>query len=495
MMAATPSTSLYVKGLVGGTQEETIRALFGIYGQVARVKILPNPEGVTDVAAIVQMSNQQEASYIVENTPAIVTALGLPLQIQFAAEKGAGKGGAVSGMEMMVPNMMKGQSGKGMGMVPGGSGKGIKVQSADQVYIKGLPLGTTSEQLQAFMSSFGTVARCKMLPLPENGGKDCHGIVQMASPAEAKFLVDNLDGKVPDGLQIPLRVQFKFECPPPAGAQTSAPIATMSTMLPQVADAGEQPTDSVYMSGLPADSTPESLKTIFDSYGTVKNVKLLQGNPGRPEINALVQMTTNDEAQWLVDNVSGNIPQGLTTPVAIKLATAGAGAGKGGCMGKMGMMGKMGKGMNAWGGGQGMDSSGGAWGGNQFEMMQNLMSMMWGGSWNGGGMGKDGGMGKGSGGGKPAGPAMPSDNLYVKGFHDGISDEEVRTIMNKYGKVNSCRVLPTVPGRTSGTPCLVRMSSIDEAKWIVENLNGNIPEGHTTPIEVKFATKKTYSPY
>jgi hypothetical protein len=34
---------------------------------------------------------------------------------------------------------------------------------------------------------------------------------------------------------------------------------------------------------------------------------------------------------------------------------------------------------------------------------------------------------------------------------------------------------------------MLRFASVDEAKWLVENLNGNIPEGLTEAIQVRFA--------
>merc|ERR1719277_2562163 len=34
---------------------------------------------------------------------------------------------------------------------------------------------------------------------------------------------------------------------------------------------------------------------------------------------------------------------------------------------------------------------------------------------------------------------------------------------------------------------MIRFSSVDEAKWLVDNLNGNIPEGLTEAVQVRFA--------
>merc|ERR1712054_396377 len=44
----------------------------------------------------------------------------------------------------------------------------------------------------------------------------------------------------------------------------------------------------------------------------------------------MVRMGDASEAKWLIDNVNGNIPQGLTTPINIKLTTPVGSGGKGG---------------------------------------------------------------------------------------------------------------------------------------------------------------------
>merc|ERR1719253_886826 len=37
---------------------------------------------------------------------------------------------------------------------------------------------------------------------------------------------------------------------------------------------------------------------------------------------------------------------------------------------------------------------------------------------------------------------------------------------------------------------MIRFASVEMATWVVENLNGNIPEGLTEPIIARFANSK-----
>eukprot|EP00747_Dinoflagellata_sp_TGD_P060126 gnl/TRDRNA2_/TRDRNA2_151887_c0_seq3.p1 gnl/TRDRNA2_/TRDRNA2_151887_c0~~gnl/TRDRNA2_/TRDRNA2_151887_c0_seq3.p1 ORF type:complete len:404 (+),score=46.01 gnl/TRDRNA2_/TRDRNA2_151887_c0_seq3:60-1271(+) len=84
--------------------------------------------------------------------------------------------------------------------------------------------------------------------------------------------------------------------------------------------------------------------------------------------------------------------------------------------------------------------------------------------------------------------AAATDNVYITGLPEGMSDEWCRQIFGAYGQVTSVKVLPPkTPG--SGTCAgMVRFGTVAEAMWIVENLNGNIAQGLERPIMVKFAS-------
>jgi len=83
-----------------------------------------------------------------------------------------------------------------------------------------------------------------------------------------------------------------------------------------------EPVDRVFISDLPEGTDDASINSILGAYGHIKNVKLVSSTA------AIVQFATVDEAKWIVDNLNGNIPQGLSTPLGCKYANA-AGGGKG----------------------------------------------------------------------------------------------------------------------------------------------------------------------
>lgn len=81
------------------------------------------------------------------------------------------------------------------------------------------------------------------------------------------------------------------------------------------------------------------------------------------------------------------------------------------------------------------------------------------------------------------------EKLFVQGLPQGISEDQVREVFNQYcsvGTVVFTKVLPPAPGK-EGTAALVRCSSADDAKWIIDNLHSNTPSGLTAPVLVKNA--------
>eukprot|EP00406_Dinophysis_acuminata_P048922 CAMPEP_0179310292 /NCGR_PEP_ID=MMETSP0797-20121207/52092_1 /TAXON_ID=47934 /ORGANISM="Dinophysis acuminata, Strain DAEP01" /LENGTH=73 /DNA_ID=CAMNT_0021020023 /DNA_START=62 /DNA_END=279 /DNA_ORIENTATION=- len=70
--------------------------------------------------------------------------------------------------------------------------------------------------------------------------------------------------------------------------------------------------------------------------------------------------------------------------------------------------------------------------------------------------------------------APASDNLYIADLPAGSDENSINTIIGAYGTITSVKPLPPkAPGQKCAA--LVRLASVPEAKWIVDNLNGNIP--------------------
>lgn len=86
-----------------------------------------------------------------------------------------------------------------------------------------------------------------------------------------------------------------------------------------------------------------------------------------------------------------------------------------------------------------------------------------------------------------AAPQAPKTNLWVGDLPPTFTDEDCQNTFASYGTIVQCRVTPAQPGRNASA--LIRFQSPEEAAWILENLNGNLPEGLDTPVIIKYANE------
>lgn len=84
----------------------------------------------------------------------------------------------------------------------------------------------------------------------------------------------------------------------------------------------------------------------------------------------------------------------------------------------------------------------------------------------------------------------PSDNLYIADLPAGMNDSQLLEVFNAYGTIVQHKILPNpMPG--GKTAAMMRFSDVEEARWIVDNVNGNIPQGLTDPVKVRYANQKS----
>eukprot|EP00931_Biecheleriopsis_adriatica_P009729 TRINITY_DN1107_c0_g1_i3.p1 TRINITY_DN1107_c0_g1~~TRINITY_DN1107_c0_g1_i3.p1 ORF type:complete len:652 (-),score=154.18 TRINITY_DN1107_c0_g1_i3:131-2059(-) len=96
--------------------------------------------------------------------------------------------------------------------------------------------------------------------------------------------------------------------------------ANAMVAAPQAMASGP-PSEKLFVRGLPVDANEETIRFIFSQYGQVASLKLNPVPPGKTDASALIILTNLPEARWCVDNLNGNIPQGLPTPVQVIFAT------------------------------------------------------------------------------------------------------------------------------------------------------------------------------
>jgi len=201
---------------------------------------------------------------------------------------------------------------------------------------------------------------------------------------------------------------------------------------------GSTPTHSnVFVHGLPVGTDEPTLKSLFEGLGNIVAVKAFTDKRF-----GFIKFSTVDEAQGAINVMNAQVYNG--TPLIVTFAKN-----------DMGQAGS--SSADAW-------SAGASW--NPSTIIGTDAS------WD-------------------ATPAnmVPSDNLYVTGLPPNYTKEQTKDLFSWYGNVVSACVLKT-DGRTDDgmgeSIAMVRMSTVEEASWLVQNLNGPIPEGLQRALSVRF---------
>lgn len=219
------------------------------------------------------------------------------------------------------------------------------------------------------------------------------------------------------------------------------------------------PSDNLYVSELPPDTTEETLRQIFGPNVTQCKV-LPERFPGSTRV-ALVRFSSLSEASHVRVLLNGAIPPGCSTPVCIRFCgKLGDGqGGKGGSSGSSGM--------------HRSEPYPAAQAGALFSQQAQAAAQMW-----------------------PElaqpGAAPPSDNLHITGLPLGLDNETLKAMFSQYGTVAQCKVLDMKPDATS-SHALVRYSTLDEAVLVKQSLSGYTMQGLSEPVVVTYAIQKKWA--
>eukprot|EP00928_Gymnodinium_smaydae_P013740 TRINITY_DN1498_c0_g1_i2.p1 TRINITY_DN1498_c0_g1~~TRINITY_DN1498_c0_g1_i2.p1 ORF type:complete len:320 (-),score=100.74 TRINITY_DN1498_c0_g1_i2:182-1141(-) len=287
----------------------------------------------------------------------------------------------------------------------------------------------------------------------------------------------------------------------------------------------EEPSDNLYVTGLPEGCDEAFITTLFADYGTVRQCKVLAPRPGCSQ-HALVRFSSVEEATKIKNTVTGGTVDGCTEPLNLTYATKkekGAGKGKDGGFGDM-MMGKgmggkgdspwdmmmammsgMGDGGMGWGG---MD--GGMGGGMDGGMGGGMDGGCFGGKDGGKGFGKDGGKAGGKGGGKGtmdlimqafdqaavlpgAGLGNDHNNMYVSNLPPDCTDEHLYKLFGPFGAIHSrgVKVMKNPDGTCKGFGFVnfIDASAMHAAQQMLDG--AQLPDGAELVVKVQDKSEKS----
>lgn len=363
---APPSDNLYVKGLRPTITMDDLARIFGVFGKVVSVRVMPT---ATDATAMVRMASVEQASIAIAQLNGRAVEDGTPAGFSQASQyHGAAPPAVVVPPPQYVPN---GGKGWGQPAAPRPSVSPSVVQAAagpasraplfvrfhgaanappsDNLYVKGLPSNITQAEVAEVFQSCGMVLSVRVMP----GMHDATALVRMSSVEEASLAVDVLHN-APLGHSNSNGFAMRREMamrpppptrpppprapprPPPAGVVVPPPTALPPTMAhmpsapyaevsqqPAVAASGllvryhgarnAPPSDNLYVRGLPPGTTEDQVLGMFGAYGNVVSIRLM---PGAADAAALVRMGSLEEAAMAVQFLGGAHNQGPSSMAA-----------------------------------------------------------------------------------------------------------------------------------------------------------------------------------
>mmetsp|Transcript_111095 Transcript_111095/g.324964 ORF Transcript_111095/g.324964 Transcript_111095/m.324964 type:complete len:237 (-) Transcript_111095:136-846(-) len=223
------------------------------------------------------------------------------------------------------------------------------------------------------------------------------------------------------------------------------------------------PSERAYITGLAKDIDADKLKEVLGAYGTIKEAKVT--SPGI----AIVTFASIDEAKWVVDNLDGNMPEGIKEPIAVKFANPQRGGwGQGG----QGGGGWKGERSSPYGGKGGGGDSGGK--GGSIQMLKTSLINM-----------------NILPGGKSSKGRSDAQQLYVKGLPPDTTDSDLHDIFGPFGAIppRGVKATLTPEGQCTGVGWVDFVEEAKAAK-AAEALNGTmLADGSSLRVYVKNSTK------
>lgn len=333
-------------------------------------------------------------------------------------------------------------------------------------------------------ATIGKVINCKIIRDKSTGYSYGFGFVEYSIPSEAQNAIQHLNGCEIENKRI------KVALARPPGENTKGA--------------------NLYVRNIPQNYDEETLRSQFDHYGTIVQVRILMDHySGQSKGVGFVLFEKKEYADLAMSEMNGHTPPGGTQPFAIKFADDNAKKVRPPAQGGYGgdPMGGYGGG----GGGYGGPRPGGPMRGPRggASMRYNPMSSGggmgngYGGGYSGGySSGGDGyrGRGRGASMGPPRGApsysqhygggeeeAQADDGIILFVYNIGIdaTENDLWNLFSSYGSIKKVNVIWDQAQNKCKGYGFVTMSTMDEAKYAIEYLNGFYYKSAPLQVSVK----------
>lgn len=347
-MAVVPGhTNVYVSGFPDGIDDMAFKAMFESFGTVVSTKTFPSklgPDADLGCFGFVKFQTAEQAQLAISTMNGFEQSNGRKLHVQLAAKQDSGTVARPTSAPKTVE--LPGQSTQ-LGLLSIANQQSQLsalvnrwnvaedqpcLDDETDVAVSGLPEETTEIVLKGLFDQFGNIVSTKVTPGAPGTGKN--GVVRFSEMQEAQNAVALMNGHNYNGFVIQAAIKARAVAVDAFGAAALAGTAAATEYSPNLfgqaaiadtsalASSNGVPSDQLYIKGLPAAITDEEVAVVFGAYGTLLSAQAMK-SASFDEASALVRMSSVEEAQWMVDNLNGNIPQGLSNPVSVKFAGSG----------------------------------------------------------------------------------------------------------------------------------------------------------------------------
>lgn len=315
---AAPSDNLYVWQLPAGSDDDFLRQLFQQVGAVESVKCFPDRK-----FGFVRFSTVEEATLALTAINGL-SCHGTVIKVKFADNpKGGGKGGGGAfAAQQPSWNALAATAAAvgGFGGLGGGLGGAVAASPAQadslgaaasgaDINLEGLPADLKHDDIKSILELYCTAATCKVI---KNDGFRTLAVVNIADKNEVTWLIENLNGNIPQGLETPIWISAAptmnaNQTTPGFAPPRNLPAANNSRYSPYGDGSGatDPNNTNLYVYQLPQGADDDKLWQLFSGCGNVVSVKV---NTDRRF--GFVKMSTVEEAQGAIAMISGQHIEG-----------------------------------------------------------------------------------------------------------------------------------------------------------------------------------------
>lgn len=194
----------------------------------------------------------------------------------------------------------------------------------NNLYVENLPHDITEDTIEQIFAAVGYgVAQCKVLksPIP---GATCVAMVRFKTTEEAKLVRENFDGTMLPGFEKPLQIRYAGSKPDTSGGYGKAEKPAWNgekggSQPYAAAKPPPEPSDNVYVRGLPPVADDAFAKELFGQFGTVIQCKVMTRSFNEPR-HALIRFASIDEATKIISQLNGGVLEGSNDKLIIEYA-------------------------------------------------------------------------------------------------------------------------------------------------------------------------------